>query len=168
MSDIIYTERLILNRLAPGQEAFVLELLNSEGWLRFIGDRNVRTLEEAAGYVEKIMASPNIRYWVITPKNDPRPAGVVSLVKRDYLDHWDIGPALLPGFQGLHFAYESAMGVLKDAAATGKHTRFLATVMKENTASIALLEKMGLQFEKEIQADVGPLQLYAASAHNYQ
>lgn len=164
----LQTERLVLQRLTAGHEAFVLELLNSEGWIRYIGDRKVRTMEDAAAYIEKIVANPNIRYWVISPKQDLRPAGVVSLVKRDYLDHWDIGFALLPAFQGLHYAYESAMEVLKHAAATGKHTRFLATVLKENTASIALLEKMGLQFEKQILADIGPLQLYSASARNYQ
>lgn len=168
MRDIIYTDRLTLSRLAAGDASFILTLLNSEGWIRFIGDRKVRTEEDAAAYVEKIMNNPNILYWVITQTDDKRPAGVVSLVKRDYLDHWDIGFALLPAFQGRQYAYESALAVLREAAATGQHTKFLATVMKENTASMALLEKLGLQFEKEIMADVGPLLLYSAPVLIFQ
>lgn len=161
------TERLELSLLKKGDAVFIEELVNTEGWLKFIGDRNVHSIPEAEAYIEKIAANPNINYWVARMKEDKEPIGVISFIKRDYLEHWDIGFALLPSVFGKGYAYEGAMGVLKHNANNGKHQHFLATVMQSNTASIKLLEKMGFNYEKDFVADAGPLMLFSAAASLY-
>jgi [ribosomal protein S5]-alanine N-acetyltransferase len=161
------TERLELSLLNNDDAVFIEELVNTEGWLKFIGDRNVHSIPEAEAYIEKISANPAINYWVVHEKELKKAIGVISFIKRDYLEHWDIGFALLPGLFGKGYAYEGAMCVLKHNADTGKHEQFLATVMSSNTTSIKLLEKMGLSFEKEIIIDERPLMLFSANAAIY-
>lgn len=166
-ADKLQTERLELSLLKKEDAVFIEELVNTEGWLKFIGDRNVHSIPDAEAYIEKIAASPNINYWVARTREHKEPVGVISFIKRDYLEHWDIGFALLPAAFGKGYAYEGAMGVLKHNAATGKHQQFLATVMHSNQTSIKLLEKLGLIFEKEIIADKGPLMLFSADSKVY-
>ncbi len=163
----LQTERLELSLLKKEDAVFIEELVNTEGWLKFIGDRNVHSIPDAEAYIEKIEASHNINYWVARTKEHKEPVGVISFIKRDYLEHWDIGFALLPAAEGKGYAYEGAMAVLKHNAATGKHQQFLATVMQSNTTSVKLLEKLGLRFEKDIVADAGPLMLYSKEAASF-
>lgn len=162
-----YTERLTLSLLKKEDAVFIEQLVNTEGWLKFIGDRNVHSVADAEAYIEKITANPDINYWVARTKELNKPVGVISFIKRDYLEHWDIGFAVLPEEHGKGYAYEGAMCVLKYNANNGKHSRFLATVMNSNTTSVKLLEKMGLSFEKEIVLDAGPLMLFSAEAEYY-
>ncbi len=163
----LYTERLTLTLLKKDDAGFIEKLVNTEGWLKFIGDRNVHSVTDAEAYIEKIAANPNINYWVARIKELNKPIGVISFIKRDYLEHWDIGFALLPQEHGKGYAYEGAMYILKHNACTGKHSQFLATVISSNIISVKLLEKMGLYFEKEIVSDTGPLMLFSAEAKNY-
>lgn len=167
MIHTLLSQRLQLTLLTKDDAAFIEVLLNTEGWITFIGDRNVHSVADAATYIEKITANPNIHYWVIRTKENQEPVGVISFIKRDYLEHWDVGFALLPQEYGKGYAYEGAMSVLKHNASTGKHTHFLATVMNSNTTSVKLLKKMGLRFEKEIISDTGPLMLFSAEAEIY-
>ena len=53
MTCILATERLKLREFTNTDTDFIIALLNSPGWLQFIGDRNVRTKEEAVAYLEK-------------------------------------------------------------------------------------------------------------------
>lgn len=168
MMNDLFTKRLQLTRLKKDDAAFIEKLVNTDGWLQFIGDRNVHSIAEAEAYIEKIAANTNINYWVVSIKEDKEPVGVISFIKRDYLEHWDIGFALLPAAFGKGYAYEGAMGVLKHNAATGKHKFFLATVMQSNTTSIKLLKKLGLSYKKNFVADAEPLMLFSASALQYQ
>lgn len=163
----LYTERLTLSLVKKEDAAFIEELVNTAGWLKFIGDRNIHSVADAEAYIEKIAANPNINYWVAHTKELNQPVGVISFIKRDYLEHWDIGFALLPAAHGKGYAYEGALCILKHNAGTGRHKQFLATVMSSNTTSIKLLEKLGLNFEKEIIADKGPLMLFSVKAKNY-
>jgi RimJ/RimL family protein N-acetyltransferase len=163
----LYTERLTLTLLKKDDAVFIEQLVNTEGWLKFIGDRNVHSVADAEAYIEKIAGNPNINYWLITINATQKPVGVISFIKRDYLEHWDIGFALLPEASGKGYAHESAICILKHNASTGGHQQFLATVMDTNFSSIRLLEKLGLSFEKEIQPDAKPLLLYSASAGSF-
>lgn len=164
----LVTQRLELTLLCNNDAAFIAVLLNTEGWIKFIGDRNVHSEADAGAYIEKIMANPNIHYHVLKTKDNMVPVGVISFIKRDYLQHWDIGFALLPQAFGKGYAYEGAMAVLQYNAACGNHKKFLATVLPDNTASVKLLKKLGLHFEKNIEADAGTLMLFTADAANFQ
>ncbi len=163
----LQTERLFLTLLQKEDAAFIKILVNTEGWIKFIGDRNIHSIPDAEAYIEKIISNPNIHYWVARTRELNKPVGVISFIKRDYLEHWDIGFALLPEVHKKGYAYEGAMCILKHNAGTGRHSQFLATVMSSNTTSVKLLEKMGLSFEKEITSDAGPLMLYGASAATF-
>jgi RimJ/RimL family protein N-acetyltransferase len=168
MTQKLITQRLELTLLTKNDAVFIAVLVNTAGWIKFIGDRNVHSLADAEKYIEKIMANPNINYRVIKTKENMEPVGVISFIKRDYLEHWDIGFALLPQACGKGFAYEGTMAVLQHNAACGNHPKFLATVLPDNTVSVGLLHKLGFHFEKNIAADAGTLMLFAADAANFK
>jgi [ribosomal protein S5]-alanine N-acetyltransferase len=155
------TRRLELSLLETTEADFILELLNSAGWLKFIGDRQVRTHEDAQNYIQKIVNNPAILYWVVKTKKGSIPIGVISFIKRDYLAHHDIGFAFLPAFLHQGFAFEATGKVLKDLLTDPKHPMILATTLKDNITSIRLLEKLGFQFEQEIRNDPETLCLYS-------
>lgn len=163
MQSTYTTTRLTLHQLSAQDSAFILELLNTPGWIQFIGDRNIRSNEDALAYIEKINANPNVTYWVVKTKDPQIAIGLITLIKRDYLEHHDIGFAFLPQYNGKGYAYEATTEVLSDMIKDAAHTRIVAITLKENLSSIALLEKTGLRFEKEIIDNGETLQLYSAS-----
>ena len=139
----------------------MMELMNSQSWIEFIGNRNVDTLAKAKRYLEGITNNPSINYWVIRKNEDNVPVGIVTFIKRDYLDHWDLGFAMLDQFTRQGFAFEAASNILRHIFKTQKHTKILATTIKENVASVALLEKLGFQFSQEIWCGATQLSLYS-------
>ena len=144
------TARLVLDNVAPGDAEFILRLVNTAGWLRFIGDRNIRTPEDARAYVQKILDSPHQHYWVVRLREENIPAGIITLLKRDYLEHHDIGFAFLPEYGGKGYAYEAAVAVLDDTINEPAHNAILAITMADNSSSIKLLKQLGLRFEREM------------------
>lgn len=95
------------------------------------------------------------------------PIGVITLIKKVYLDHHDIGFAFLPEYAGKGYAYEAAVSVLKDVINDPAHSTILATTVKDNSSSIKLLEKLGLRFEKEIKVADMQLFVYAVSRDKF-
>ncbi len=158
------TTRLYLNPVTPDDAAFIFELVNTPGWLKFIGDRQVYDLEAAAAYVQKMKGNGAANSWVARLKEGETPIGVVSFLKRDYLDHHDIGFAFLPRFGKQGYAYEAASAVLNNLMATGDYPCIYATTLPDNTNSIQLLEKLGLQFERVIRVGKEDLRLYAITS----
>jgi RimJ/RimL family protein N-acetyltransferase len=152
---VLHTERLRLRHMEPGDAAFMLGLLNDPAWHRFIGDRGIRTLEAARDYIIKgpmeMHARLGFGFDVVERKEDGCPIGVCGLAKRDFLDDVDIGYAFLPQYGGQGYAIEAAQGVMAHAKALGLQ-RIVATVRPDNSASIRLLEKLGLRFERMIEA----------------
>jgi len=157
------TDRLYLQQLALTDNTFIIDLLNTEGWLRFIGDRQVRTQEAAEAYINKILSNDAVKYWVVRLKEGDVPVGIITFIKRPYLDHHDIGFAFLPAYAGKGLAHEAAAVVLHYLAGTGQHTHILASTVRDNKNSQALLHKLGLCFEKEIQVETELLSLYSVS-----
>ncbi|MBI3233680.1 MAG: GNAT family N-acetyltransferase [Bacteroidetes bacterium] len=143
------TDRLDLKALQTTDNEFIYELVNTPEWITYIGERNVHSAEETIPYIQKIMDNPLVQYWVVRLKSDQTSLGVITLIKRDYLDHHDIGFAFLPSQTKKGYAYEAALHILKECFANG-HETILATTIKENHPSIQLLKKLGLTFSKEI------------------
>ncbi len=100
MQHKIIAERLILNLLTLDNRDFVKRLVNTPGWLDFIGDRNVHTDDDAIAYINKIRNTQNLYYWVVSIKNENTPIGIISFLKRDYLENFDIGFAFLLEYNG--------------------------------------------------------------------
>lgn len=158
---VLETDRLILRRLTAEDAEFILELLNEPSFLRFIGDKGVRTLDEAREYIAKGPADSYERFgfglYLAELKDAGSPIGICGLVKRDSLEDVDIGFAFLPGFWGHGYALESAAAVIAYAKDTLGLTRLVAVTSPDNHASIKLLEKLGLGFERLVRlSDDGP------------
>jgi RimJ/RimL family protein N-acetyltransferase len=161
------TTRLLLDKLSPGDADFIFSLVNTDGWLQFIGDRNVRTKDAASAYIRKIMDNPAILYWVVKLQDTQTPVGIITFIQRDYLDHSDIGFAFLPAYNGKGYATEASSVVLNDALNNAKHSTVLATTIPENKKSIQLLEKLGFHFTKEITNQKDLLLLYAITRDKF-
>jgi ribosomal-protein-alanine N-acetyltransferase len=98
MQTTIITDRLKIDMLDAGDYDFILELVNSEGWLRFIGNRNIHTIEQSKTFIKSILNNQFITYRVVRLKKGNVAAGIISFIKRPYLGHFDIGFAFLPAF----------------------------------------------------------------------
>lgn len=166
MSATISTTRLSIDTLTVADDAFIFELLNTEGWITFIGNRNIQTREDAVNYIQKILGNSNLHYRVVRLASTNEPIGLITLIKRDYLDHHDIGFAFLPAFAGKGYAYEAAGTVLQKIIAEGGHTHILATTLPQNEPSIRLIKKLGLQFREEITEQDELLHVYGLSVAN--
>ncbi len=134
----------------------MLRLLNEPSWLRFIGDRGVRTLEDARRYVLEGPVDMYERlgfglYATTLKGDDANPIGICGLVKRAGLDDVDIGFALLPEHWKKGYAYEAAAAVMAYAKETVGLKRIVAITSIDNESSARLLEKIGLRFEKLIR-----------------
>jgi RimJ/RimL family protein N-acetyltransferase len=148
LSLTLQTPRLTLRPLNENDATFVLGLLNQPSFLQFIGDRNVRTLEQARAYISE---GPQASYerngfglLLVQAKAAAAPIGMCGLVKRDYLPDPDIGFAFLPEHWSQGFALEAARAVIDDALDSQTLQRIAAIVQPDNAASIKLLGKLGM------------------------
>jgi [ribosomal protein S5]-alanine N-acetyltransferase len=160
MQDQISTARLTLQLISTDDHAFIRQLVNSKGWLAFIGDRNVHSTEDAIAYINKIINTKDLYYWVVKIKDTDTSAGIISFLKRSYLDHFDIGFAFLPQFHGFGYAYEAVKEVMQIVSKNPLHQTVLATTVPNNIKSIELLIKLGLKFEKEVEVEKDKLYVY--------
>ena len=151
---IIETERLVLREFDLEDAEFIVELLNSPGWLKFIGDKKVSSLEDARKYLErnllKSYKTDSFGFWMVELKFISVPIGLCGLIKRETLDDVDIGFAMLPDFAGLGYGYESAKATYDYARDEVGLKRIVGITLENNTPSIKLLEKIGLKYEKMI------------------
>ena len=158
------TTRLLIDPLSLSNNKFILELVNTDGWLKFIGNRNINSEKEAATYIQKIIDNPNAAYFVVKLKNKTK-IGIVTFIKRDYLENHDIGFAFLPKFGNNGYAYEATSAVLMNVTRIYNLSHILATTIPENINSIKLLKKLGLSFEKEIEVENIKLHVYSSVQH---
>ncbi len=166
MQPIIITSRLLLKPLASNDNGFILELVNSEGWLKYIGDRNINSLEDASVYIQKVNSNSLITYWVAKLKEANNSIGIITFIKRSYLDHYDIGFAFLPKFTNNGYAFEATKAVLSQIIQQQVHTNILAITVPENKDSIRLLEKLGFRPDNEIEVEDEKLHVYKISTGN--
>ncbi|WP_205503085.1 GNAT family N-acetyltransferase [Rufibacter psychrotolerans] len=164
MLNQLTTARLSLAPLSQEDQDFVLELVNTPGWLRFIGDRKVHTSEEASCYIAKINGTPDLYYWVARLKDTGAPLGIITFLKRNYLPHFDLGFAFLPQYTGAGYAQEAAAAVLSTLSSMPGHATILATTLPTNERSMQLLTKLGFRFSQELQVGNDLLRVYAHHA----
>lgn len=156
MTYILETERLLLRQLTTEDAPFIIDLVNSPGWLKYIGNRHVRTVAQAEDY---LINGPLTSYkvngfglYLVEQKADQSPIGLCGLLKRDTLDHPDIGFAFLPAFTGKGYAVETVRALMEFAKNTLKLPIIYAIVLPTNQASLKLLKKIGLTCIKTITA----------------
>jgi RimJ/RimL family protein N-acetyltransferase len=148
------TDRLRIRRLVEGDAAFILDLLNQPSFLRFIGDRGVRSQDDARAYIrngpiESYRANGHGLYAVELLETGVA-IGMCGLLKRPTLDDPDIGFAFLPAYWSKGYAMESARAVLEHADALGLE-RIVAITSVDNESSMRLLERLGFVFETMVK-----------------
>ena len=153
--NIIETNRLILREFIIDDADFVFELLNSPSWLKYIGDRNVKNLDDAKKYISDKLISSYINngfgLYEIILKKDNIPIGMCGLIKRDTLENIDLGFALSSAFTGNGYAFEAASATLNYAKTVLMLDHIIAITTTENKHSIKLLEKLNFVFEKMVR-----------------
>lgn len=162
---ILETERLILRDVTADDAEFVLDLLNQPSFKQYIGDRGVRTVEQARDYIaERFTASyrdNGFGLYLMELKTDGNAIGLCGFVSRSTLPDPDIGFALLPQFERRGYAYEAAAAMMDHGRTKLGFGRVLAITTIDNESSGRLLGKIGLRFEREIDLGGETLKLYS-------
>ena len=152
---VIETERLVLRRLNADDAEFIVKLLNQPSFLRFIGDKEVRNNVDAVRYIQTGPVASYERFgfglYLVELRETKVPIGMCGLLKRDSLPDIDIGFAFLPDYWSRGYAFESAAAVLSYGRKVLGLERIVAITSLDNDASIKLLEKLGLKFERLIK-----------------
>jgi RimJ/RimL family protein N-acetyltransferase len=151
MFEELHSERLLIRALRLDDALFILNLLNSKGWLEFIGDRNVKNLSDAKTYITEILNNPRVHYFVIVLRSNDSACGILTLIQRDNLPHPDFGFALLAEYTGKGIGFEASELCLRAWTKSIKFRNLLAITKPSNTSSVRLLEKLQFHFyERQI------------------
>lgn len=149
------TERFRIRALTIIDAGFMLQLMNTPSWIKNIGSRNVNDKTTASNYIaNNIINSYNINgfgLFLVTLKKSNQPAGICGIVKREGLTIPDLGFAMLPVYEGKGFATEASKAVVSYAEKILGISTIAGITKPENIASIRVLEKVGMQFDKLIQ-----------------
>lgn len=165
----IETTRLIVRRFVSEDAEFILSLLNDPAFLRYIGDKGVRTLEDARNYLATGPIESYRKHGfglnLVELKATKTPIGMCGLLKRDALEYVDLGFAFMPDYRRNGFGFESASAVLSYARNELELDQVLAITDPNNEASIKLLEKLGFRFERmtRLSEDASEVKLFLSA-----
>ena len=166
---ILETERLRIREVDTDVDAeFMLELLNSPKFIQFIGDRNVRTLEESREFIRtryrKSYDENGYGLYAVELKADNTAVGICGFVQRDTLPAPDLGFAFLPEHEGKGYGFESSKDLLAYGRDALNFTEILAITSLDNEASEKLLVKLGFDFDEVMEMPNGePLKVFRAN-----
>ncbi len=148
---ILETDRTILREVCTDDAEFILDLLNQPSFIKYIGDRNVRSVAGAVEYIESRFTNSYRQFgfgmWAAELKETGTPTGICGFVKRDSLPDADIGFAFLPQYCSQGYAFESANAAMKYGRDMLGLKRVLAITSQDNESSGRLLEKINFKFE---------------------
>lgn len=156
----INTNRLTLRPITNADGAFMLDLVNSPGWLKFIGDRNVYNIKDAGAYIQRILDNPLYFYHVIEMNGDKQPVGVISFLKRDDQKYFDLGFALLPAYEGKGVALEAASEYLTAIQSLKTFENIIAICVPDNLKSITLLQNLGFRYSPRMNKHNNGILIY--------
>ncbi len=160
MNHELISDRLILNFLSPADHEFVKDLVNTDGWIRFIGDRKIHSTEDAKNYINKLLNTKENFYWVVRLLTNGEAIGIITLVKRTYLGHYDLGFAFLAASHGKGYAKEAAKLVVDAASSDPKYNILLAMTVTTNVPSKKLLEALHFAYKKNIKIENDTWEVY--------
>lgn len=160
---LLETERLSIRPLETGDYAFILKLVNTEGWLANIGDRGVKNAVDAKAYILKILNNQKYYCNTFRLKGIDEPIGIITFIYRDTQKFPDIGYAILPEFEGKGFVYEAVREYLETIRAKKIAGRIDAITLPVNRKSINLLERLGFHFLNNFTENDSKLALYSTT-----
>jgi RimJ/RimL family protein N-acetyltransferase len=159
----LHTDRLILRHFSLDDAAIVLKLLNEPSFKKFVGDKGIKTLDDARSYLEKgpleSYVSNGYGVYLTLDALAEFPVGMCGLFKRDNLEQPDIGFAFFAHSCGKGYARESARAVIEHARETLALTMVCAVVDADNIRSTSLLEKLGFQYKRPYRMPNGDVDL---------
>jgi RimJ/RimL family protein N-acetyltransferase len=153
---IAETKRLIISKIGLNDAAFILALVNTPSYIKYIGDKNLRNLSDAKNYIKNThfisYKTHNFGFYKVLYKNEnQKPIGTCGFVKRSEFQDVEIGFGFLPEYEGKGFGFEASQALLELAKSTFKLKKITATTLPSNKRSISLLEKLDLVYEKRIK-----------------
>jgi RimJ/RimL family protein N-acetyltransferase len=154
------TDRLYIRPLLIKDVDFIIQLLNSKGWIQFIGDKNVKDIKAANDYIQRILLNNKYFYNVFEIKETNTPIGIVTFLFRENKNYPDIGFAMLPQYEKKGYAFEAANNYL-EAFNKNQVGKIIAITKPDNENSISLLKKLGLVFEKSYNENDEILDIYS-------
>lgn len=163
---MLETERLALTQLSDRDADFIVGLLNEPSFLRYIGDRGVRSAEDARRYIREGPVAGYERYGYgllrVALRGDGTPIGMCGVLKRDTLPDPDLGFSFLPAWWSQGYALEAATAVMRHARSVLRLPRILAITTHDNDPSMRLLGKLGFRFDRMVRLgdDVTELRLF--------
>ncbi|MAU72781.1 MAG: hypothetical protein CML04_11865 [Pseudozobellia sp.] len=155
------TERLYIRPIELKDSSFLKVLVNSKGWLQFIGDRLVSNEKDAEQYLRNIREKANCYYHVFALKDDNVSIGVVTFLKRENHEFPDIGFAILPEFEGKGYALEASRSYLIKMQEAFIGENIIAITLSHNIKSINLLKKLGLKYQYDYKEKEEKLSLFS-------
>jgi len=164
---VLETERLTLRRIGLDDAGFIRDLLNEPSFLLHIGDKGVRTEDDARRYIRDGPQASYERFgfglYLMERKEGGVPIGICGLLKREWLEDVDLGFALQPRFWTEGYAFEAASAVLADARERLRLRRIVALTSLDNEPSIRLLARLAFRFERvaRFTAEGPELRLFA-------
>ncbi|TBX67000.1 N-acetyltransferase [Flavobacterium silvisoli] len=159
----LHTHRLSIIPMGLQDASFIQELVNTDGWLQFIGNRNIYNSADAKAYITKIITNPNTDYWTVFLKETAVPVGIITFIKREHLQFSDLGFAFLPQYSNQGYAYEAAAAMRNELIKSRE--KILAVTLNENHKSIQLLQKLDFKPEGEITEPSATLLLFGYSSN---
>jgi ribosomal-protein-alanine N-acetyltransferase len=154
MGLILETERLSISEFTFDDTDFIIQLLNSPGWIKFIGDRHVKTKEDAKLYLQagpmKSYAQNGFGLYRIDLKSENRSIGMCGFLKRDTLEFPDIGFAFLQDYEGKGYALEASAAIVVYERQRLSISTLLAITIPDNVKSIRLLKALGFEYDRNI------------------
>lgn len=166
------TERLTLSPTSLEDADMILRLLNTEGWIEQIGDRNVHTKEEAEAYIENRMISQynqvGFGNFTLSTNATNEKIGTAGIYQRPGQEDVDIGFALLPEYMRHGYSYEASYKLMQLAKSEFNIAKMTAVTLPTNKASIALIEKLGLHYTDKVVWDGAELNKYSIDMNNWQ
>lgn len=151
---VIETERLILRKATEIDAPFILELLNDPSWINYLGDRGIKTVEQAVDYISSALLDMYQKFgfgmYIVDLKGQGIPLGICGLLKRDSMEDVDLGFAFLSKYQRHGYAFEAAKATLMYGREYLGLKKIVAITSTKNINSSNLLEKIGMEFERMI------------------
>jgi [ribosomal protein S5]-alanine N-acetyltransferase len=160
------TERLVITPFTTDDDSFILELLNTEGWIKNIGDKKVNDKESAAQYINAVLGKSyqdmDCGFYKVALADNHLAIGMCGLYKRDYLPFHDLGFAFLPAYHKKGYAIEAASHILDKESQRLDFHKIGAICLPDNEDSISLLGKLSFQYITTLEKDNELLAYYEA------
>ncbi|MFY1046382.1 GNAT family N-acetyltransferase [Chryseobacterium sp. GP-SGM7] len=167
MKKILETNRLLLREFEIIDAESFYELNLNPNVIKYTGNSAFKDIDEAREFLENYSDYHKNGYgrWAVIDKFTNQFLGWCGLKYDEKLDETDIGFRFFEHFWNQGLATESAKACIDYGFKELNLKTILGRAMKENTASIKVLEKIGLQYEKDFDFDGKDGLIYKIDRH---